>query len=74
MSDQLNEYELNKAFYSPSIYNENLLEGVAHSYRKQQIENHARYCKTRPFQFALQLRQILALSIMMKNDDFEGVL
>ena len=45
MSEKLNEYELNKAFYSPSIYNENLLEGVAHSYKKQQIKNHARYCK-----------------------------
>ena len=47
MSEKLNEYELNEAFYSPSIYHENLLEGVAHSYKKQQIENHARYCKTR---------------------------
>ena len=53
MSEKLNEYELNKAFYSPSIYNENLLEGVAHSYRKQQIENHARYCKTRKEPFNL---------------------
>ena len=43
MSEQLIEYELNKAFYSPSIYYENLLEGVAHSYKKQ-IENHAIYC------------------------------
>ena len=47
MSEKLNEYELNEAFYSPSIYHENLLEGVAHSYKKQQIETHARYCKTR---------------------------
>ena len=53
MSEKLNEYELNEAFDSLSIYNENLLVGVAHSYRKQQIENHATYCKTRNESFDL---------------------
>ena len=47
MSENWKEYEPYEAFYSPSIYNETLLEGVAHSYTKQQIENHARYCEAR---------------------------